>query len=310
MVDRYALRRFDDAAPEAIQEAFERSEVVYFERSPVPLPSEEDLAFLREELPAQHKVKNVSYHPESDSIPRFEASSETVERTKNILKSHRAGVEDFFRRNAPNWTSGWTVGTTSFRAMEERGRNLKPRSNSEIVHIDAGAYGATNGNRILRFFVNVNPSVDRVWGTKGSFAELFERHPAFAEAARGKHARIRLEKGLGDKLYSGIIGGLSKVYPLLGVIDSSPYDRAMRRIHNYMKDTERFRSDPSEYKEIRFPPYSAWSVFTDGISHSVVSGQFALVTTLLVPLANFNRPELAPYHILEAASSRGAAAAR
>lgn len=298
MVDQYALRRFDDAAPEAIQEALERSEVVYFERAPVPLPSDEDLAFLREELPAQHKVKNVSYHPESDSIPRFEAATDVVERTKRILTSHRADVENFFARNAPAWTRGWTVGTTSFRAVEEHGRNLKPRSNSEIVHIDAGAYGATNGNRILRFFVNVNPSVDRVWGTKGSFADLFARHAALAEAARGKARRIRLEKSLGDKLYSGVVGGLSKIYPLLEVVDSSPYDRAMRRIHNYMKDTESFRTDTTGYREIRFPPYSAWTVFTDGISHSVVSGQFALVTTILVPLENFGRPELAPYNIL------------
>lgn len=302
MVDQYTLRRFDDAAPEAVQEALERSDVVYFEQSPVPLPSEEDLEFLREELPQQNTVKNVNYHPESDSIPRFEASSEIQERTKRILKSHRAEVEAFFRRTAPEWMPGWTVGTSSFRAVEEKGRDLKPRSNNEIVHIDAGAYGATNGNRILRFFVNVNPQVDRVWGTKGSFAELFSGHEAFVAAARGKHDRIRLEKSMGDKVYSGIVHGLSKVYPLFQVIDSSPYDRAMRRIHNYMKDTESFRNDPAGYKEIRFPPYSAWSVFTDGISHSAVSGQFALITTILVPLANFARPELAPYNILAAAS--------
>lgn len=302
MVDRYTLRRFDDAAPEAIQEALERSEVVYFERSPVQLPSEEDLTFLREELPAQHTVKNVSYHPESDSIPRFEAPREIQDRAKRILKSHRADVEAFFRRNAPDWAPGWTVGTSSFRGVEEKGRDLKPRSNNEIVHIDAGAYGATNGNRILRFFVNVNPSVDRVWGTKGSFGELFARNEAFVRAARGKQDQIRLEKSVGDRLFTGVVNGLSKVYPLLKVIDSSPYDRAMRRIHNYMKDTESFRSDPAGYKEIRFPPYSAWSVFTDGISHSAVSGQFALITTILVPLANFSRPELAPYHILAAAN--------
>lgn len=302
MAESYPLRRFDDAAPEAIRDALERSEVAFFERSPVALPSAADLTFLREELPAQHKVKNVSYHPESDSIPRFDAPEDVQARAKDILKRHRAEVEAFFRRNAPAWTPGWTVGTTSFRGVEERGRNLKPRSNSEIVHVDAGAYGATNGNRILRFFVNVNPEVDRVWGTKGSFAELFARHEAFAQAARGKGDRIRLDKSLGDKLYSGMISGLSKAYPLFRVIDSSPYDRAMRRIHNYMKDTETFRNDPTGYKEIRFPPYSAWSVFTDGISHSVVSGRFALVTTILVPLANFSRPELSPYHILAAAS--------
>lgn len=302
MVDQYTLRRFDGADPAAIQAALERSEIVYFEQSPVPLPSAEDLEFLREELPRQHAVKNVSYHPESDSIPKFEASAEIQERTKRILKSHRADVEAFFRRNAPDWAPGWTVGTSSFRAVEEKGRDLKPRSSNEIVHIDAGAYGATNGNRILRFFINVNPEQDRVWGTKGSFAELFSSQEAFAVAARGKHERIRLQKSVGDKAFSGIVHGLSKFYPLLQVIDSSPYDRAMRRIHNYMKDTESFRSDPTGYKEIRFPPYSAWSVFTDGISHSAVSGQFALVTTILVPLENMAEPELAPYNILAAAS--------
>jgi hypothetical protein len=301
-VERYTLRRFDTAAPEEIKEALERSEVVYFERCPFPLPAEEDLRFLRDELPAQHAVKNVSYHPESDSIPRFDASREVYERAKAILKSHRAEVEAFYRRNAPEWTPGWVVGTSSFRGVEEKGRDLKPRSNNEIVHIDAGAYGATNGNRILRFFVNVNPSVDRVWGTKGSFAEILARNEELLQAARGKHDRVRLEKSFGDKMYTSVVNGLSKVYPLLKVIDSSPYDRAMRRIHNYMKDTESYRADPTGYKEIRFPPFSAWSVFTDGISHSAVSGQFALITTILVPLQNFSRPELAPYHILAAAS--------
>ena len=39
-------------------------------------------------------------------------------------------------------------------------------------------------------------------------------------------------------------------------------------------------------------------VFTDGISHSVLTGQHALVTTVIIPLANARNPELAPYHVL------------
>jgi len=300
MVDRYPLRAFDDAAPEAIRDTLEASGVVYFEKSPVPLPSDEDLVFLRETLPSQHRVKNISYHPESDSIPRFEASADVQARVKGILKAHRQGVERFFSATVPSWVPDWTVGTTSFRSSEERGRELKPRSSNEIVHIDAGAYGATNGNRILRFFVNVNPVEDRVWGTKGSFGDLLARYPELGVAARGGRDRIKLDKGPADKLYSGVVKGLSKAYPLLKVIDSSPYDRAMRRIHNYMKDTESFQNDLSRYQEIRFPPFSAWSVFTDGISHSAVSGRFALITTILVPLANLSHPELAPYQVLAA----------
>ena len=39
-------------------------------------------------------------------------------------------------------------------------------------------------------------------------------------------------------------------------------------------------------------------VFTDGISHSVLTGQHALVTTVLIPLANCRLQELAPYQVL------------
>ena len=38
MVDRYPLRALDDAAPDAVRETLEASGVVYFEKSPVPLP--------------------------------------------------------------------------------------------------------------------------------------------------------------------------------------------------------------------------------------------------------------------------------
>lgn len=219
---------------------------------------------------------------------------------KSILKSHRTAVADYLESAIPDLARGWIVGTSSFRAVEEGGRNLAPRASSEIVHVDAGAYGATNGNRILRFFVNLNPERDRVWGTKGSFHQLFGRHDEFVEAARGKSDRIQVSKGVLNHCFSAFVKGLSKVYPLAKVIDSSPYDRAMRRIHNYMKESGEFLADLRGYREIRFPPSSAWSVFTDGISHSVVSGQYALATTILIPLENCKRAELAPFNILAA----------
>ncbi|HEY5622216.1 MAG TPA: Kdo hydroxylase family protein [Gammaproteobacteria bacterium] len=302
MADPYPLQKFDDATPEQIETALESSEVVYFERCPVALPTETEREFLRNGLPQQLRLKNVSYHPESDSVPGFEAPADVTERVARILREHRSAVGKFLEAHLPNLAPDWTLGTTSFRAIEESGRGLKPRSSSEIVHIDAGAYGATNGNRILRFFVNLNPEVDRVWGTKGSFRALFEKHAAFPEAARGKRDRINIEKGILDHCFSGFVNGLSRVYPLAKVVDSSPYDRAMRRIHNYMKESIEFRSDEADYREIRFPPLSAWMVFTDGISHSVVSGRHALITTILVPLENCRLPEFAPFNILAAAS--------
>ena len=297
-MDQYSLRSFDIATPQDVEDAMERAEVVFWQHCPVELPSEDDLEFMRAGLPRELQVKNISYHPESNSIPRFEADPAVRDRIERILRGHGQRVEAFLRRVTPDYVPGWTLGTTSFRSIEEQGRKLKPRSSNELVHIDAGAYGATNGARILRFFVNIHPTRDRVWGTKGGFGSLLARHRELVAAAKGGRDRVVLDKGPLDRLYSGMVTALSKVYPLFQVIDSSPYDRSMRRIHNYMKENPAFRDSPEGYQEIHFPPLSSWMVFTDGISHSVLSGQHALVTTVLIPLANARNPALAPFNVL------------
>ena len=143
MTEPDALQSFNDASPSEIEDTLEKSEVVFFKECPIALPEEADLEFLRNGLPQQTKAKNVSYHPESDSVPRFEASEEDHARVTRILKDHRQTVNDFLKKTIPNLAPGWTAGTSSFRALEEKGRDLKPRSSNEIVHIDAGAYGAT-----------------------------------------------------------------------------------------------------------------------------------------------------------------------
>lgn len=298
MTGTHELSDFVGESPEAIQNALEHSEVVYFSRPPVQLPDVDDLNLLRNGLPGKLRAKNISYHPESDSVPQFEAPPETRERVENILRTHGKRVAQWLEATLPDYVPDWTVGTTSFRSMEERGRNLKPRSSNERVHVDAGAYGATNGARILRFFINVNDERERVWGTKGSFAECMRRYPELWDAAKKGQPKIELQKSLGDKLYSGSIAALSKALPLARNIDSSPYDRAMRRIHNCMKESSGFRDNDSDYRTIHFPPLSAWMVFTDGISHSVLTGQHAFVTTVLVPLRNCRLQDLAPFNVL------------
>lgn len=298
MNEPYSLEDFSEATPAQIEDALERSEVVYFERCPIELPSEADLEFLRSGLPSTLKTKNISYHPESDSVPKFEATPEIEQRVQGILRTQGQRVAEYLERILPDFVPGWSLGTTSFRPIEEQGRDLKPRSSNELVHIDAGAYGATNGARIFRFFVNVNPSEPRVWGTKGSFESLMGKRAELWEAARGGRPAVPLERTALDNAYSRLIAAFGKVYPLARVIDSSPYDRTMRRIHNCMKEDPRFRDDPSDYREIRFPPMSAWMVLTDGISHSVLRGRYAFVTTALVPLENCRLPERSPYAIL------------
>ena len=208
-------------------------------------------------------------------------------------------IADFLSRTAPSLTKDSIVGTCSFRPIQEKGRNLKPHASNELVHIDAGAYGATNGGRILRFFINVNPNEDRVWATKGTFPELYRRYGALAKIRPAHVTKSYLHKRPWDHLRTGLVKGLASAgLPMAKVLDSSPYDRVMRQFHNFMKDTPSFQEDSLGHEELRFPPYSAWMVLTDLVSHAVVSGQFCFVQTSIVQLNNCRMPELAPYNIL------------
>ena len=76
MAGTFELADYSDAAHVAIQDALERSQVIYFSSSPVELPPADDLDLLRNGLPGKLRTKNVSYHPESDSVPQFDAPPE------------------------------------------------------------------------------------------------------------------------------------------------------------------------------------------------------------------------------------------
>jgi hypothetical protein len=202
----------------------------------------------------------------------------------------------------PNLTHDWYVGTSSFRPLQEQGRNLSAHASNELVHIDAGAYGATHGDRILRFFVNVNPVEDRVWVSKGAFPELYRRFGRESDIDNETARDVR-EKPL-DKLRTRVVRAVGAVVPPARLLDSSPYDRAMRRFHNFMKDTPAFQSLVDNHREFRFAPFSAWMVFTDMVSHACVKGRYAFIDTFVIRLRSCRHPELAPIRILEAGCRR------
>lgn len=304
MLDTIDQQRLSGLGSDDISDSLERGSIVYFPESPVALPSAEDLIFLRQELPGLLKLKNVSYHPEAGSVRGLDSEdAELRQRVNGILKKVSDDIADFLSRAAPRLTDNWTVGTCSFRPIQEQGRDLDAHASNELVHVDAGAYGATNGDRILRFFINVNPAEDRVWATKGNFPELLQSHGERAGLNFATAGSNYLRKGPLDHAWSGLVKSVSRIgMPTARVLDSSPYDREMRRFHNYMKDTPEFQQSQQGHEEFRFPPFSAWMVFTDMVSHACLSGQFAFVHTSLVRLENCRLPELAPINLLRQAA--------
>lgn len=287
----FMLHLVESAAEDGLRwaEELERGRIVQFPRCPLPLPAQEDQDFLRDGLALFLRRKNVSWYPRAGRLTGVQAPAAVLARARRVLREHGLRVRGFLEQAMPAFTRGWEPGTSSFRPLEEKGRALGAHASNELVHVDAGAYGATHGDRILRFFVNLNPSRDRVWISKGSFEDLFRKH--------GEEAGVRaggLAAALPGKLWSGLLRTAGRAFPMARVIDTSPYDRRMRRFHNWMKDTPRFQA--GESLRFAFPPFSAWMVLTDGVSHACIEGQHALVDTFIVPLRNCKLA--APYHLL------------
>src|SRR5437870_1831500 len=125
-------------------EALERGRIVRFARCPVELPPAEDLEFLREGLAPFLQRKNVSYYPAADRLIGLRGPREVRRRAHAILTAHSARVRALLERAMPGLTRGWQPGTSSFRPLQEEGRNLSAHASNELVHVDAGAYGATH----------------------------------------------------------------------------------------------------------------------------------------------------------------------
>jgi hypothetical protein len=49
---------------------------------------------------------------------------------------------------------------------------------------------------------------------------------------------------------------------------------------------------------------ATWIVFTDSVAHAVMSGQYAIEQTFLVPPESLVAPQHAPYRILENIAGR------
>jgi hypothetical protein len=174
----------------------------------------------------------------------------------------------------------------SFRPVEEEGRDLPLHKRNDLLHVDAFPSRPTRGGRILRVFTNINPRRNRVWRTAGPFAWVARRYAASA--------------GLREIADSGNRRRVMHLLHWLGlpVADRSAYDEFMLRFHDFLKGNGDFQRN-SHAQLLDFPPMSTWLVFTDGVPHAVLSGQFALEQTFVVPPSAQVSPEDAPVRVLE-----------
>jgi 3-deoxy-D-manno-oct-2-ulosonic acid (Kdo) hydroxylase len=275
-----------DAGSELSPEAYEKLEsgnVIFFPRMPIEF-SEDDDRFLQAQRQTDARYhKNIAYRPKTDVLTG--AAGGDSERLRRLMRSFSEQSVRVLARLLARYEKGWRLDYASFRPFEEAGRALSLHSRNDLLHFDAFPSRPTNGDRILRFFVNLNPEKPRVWLTTDAFPALAER---FAQAAGlAKLARRALSPA----------AQIKRLFSLPGS-NRSAYDEMMHRFHNFLKENREFQgSCPKQRWE--FPPRSSWIVFTDMVSHAVLSGQMALEQTLIISWPSMLKPELAPAAVLE-----------
>jgi hypothetical protein len=266
----------------------ERGEVLPFPVCPFPLPADEDRQFLlQQKLTGLHK--SISWDPctgKASGFPR--GTPAEADRLRQVLAGFAGQGEAWLAAALPRYARCWRPQRISLHPEEEATRRVRQSARNDLMHLDAFPSRPSHGWRILRLYVNLNPTDPRVWVTSETFAVLLER---YAKAVGLPTA--------GEDSWSWQLG-----QTVLGLFQAgrrrSVYDRFMLRFHHFLKTHEEFQ-ERCRKRFWTFPPGSAWLVFTDAVSHAVLRGRHALDYALFVAPESLALPELAPAALLQRA---------
>ena len=279
----------DTAPAEDYYLALERGNVLFFPRTPFAFSDEERNVLRSSELSSSRHHKNIAYRPASDKLTGFDSSAvKDPERLHAVLRSYSQRALEFLRAFLPRYMEKCRVDFSSFRPLEEEGRDLPTKKRNDLLHVDSFPTRPTGGDLILRFFTNINATKPRVWLTSDPFNKIAPQYAA--DAGLQQIARST------PSFFSRLLGAAG-----LAPSNQSAYDRFMLGFHDYLKFNADYQRDCPKYR-FEFPPDSTWMVFTDVVPHAVLSGQYALEQTIIVSRESLLKQEHAPIAILEAIS--------
>ncbi len=274
-------------------EMIERGQILQFREPPFLFPMA-DQEFLRNQQWTELRMhKNVSYRPGEDVLRGVSGDEATIARLHSILRNYSARVVEFVGDFLAPYREKWILDFASFRPFEEEGRDLPLHKRNDLLHVDAFPSRPTRGGRILRVFTNLNTTRPRVWNTSEGFSVLATKYAKAAglqRIAEDDSFVTRTVQNLGAKLGITAPG-------------RTPYDMFMLRFHDYLKENTQYQTKGPK-TEMAFPPMATWIVFTDCVAHAVMSGQYAIEQTFLIPPAALVAQEAAPYRILEGIAGR------
>lgn len=279
----------DAAYRHELCQELERGNILLLNPTPF-LPLIDDCAFLRAQRQTDRAShKNIAYKPHLQRTTGTDALGETdALRLQGVLAAYSQGALRTLGELFPAYAKHWKVDYASFRPVEEQGRNIPLRHRNDLLHLDAFPTRPTHGGRILRAFTNINDLQDRVWAIADPFEELATRYAVAAGLNRVTKPMAAMRRRA-EKLVR-FVG--------LRAVDRSAYDQFMLGFHHYLKSDADFQR-AGRRQTFAFPPGTTWITFTDQVAHAVLSGQYALEQTCIVPQHAMAQPELAPVAVLE-----------
>jgi 3-deoxy-D-manno-oct-2-ulosonic acid (Kdo) hydroxylase len=281
----------DATAPDPARQIcadLEAGHIILLPQTPIAIPVGDRELLLGRKQTSSAYHKNIAYRPAEDRITGLDASEQAEgEQLRRLLSEFSQRSVDFLSRFLSPYAGKWKLDYASFRPIEEKDRPARLHARNDLLHFDSFPTRPTNGARILRFFTNINPVQSRVWVTSQTF-EAFG--PRFARRG-GLLASVA-----GNSITRGLRSVARALHLPLG--KRPPYDEFMHRCHNAMKEDADFQ-EKTPKQRWEFPPNCSWMVFTDCVSHSVLSGQYALEQTFFVPQSALVEPQKSPLAILE-----------
>lgn len=270
--------QISDSVKTQVIKALESGKVIYLPNLAFNITQEES-SFLSPHI-VNPKSKNISYDIRKDELGGSLCQEAEAAALKSMVKRYAMQSRHFFDLLFPPYLNYVKQARTSFRPVEASGRHLSYRKDDTRLHVDAFPSNPVKGERILRFFTNVNPNgKPRVWRLGEPFEDVVKKM-----SSKVNHPMPGVAPFL--KFF-----GITKDY-------RTPYDHYMLQIHDGMKgDTEYQKTAPQ--KEVLFPAGSSWIVFSDQVSHAAMSGQHLFEQTFYLPVQAMVNPETTPLKVLE-----------
>jgi len=268
----------------------ESGKILLFDGVPFDLPAA-DREFLLSQKQAESRFhKNISYRPTTDVLRGIANESPDREHMQDVMRRYSKQVVEFVKSFLAPYAKDFQLDYASFRPLEEQSRDLALHKRNDLLHVDAFPTRPTRGARILRVFTNINPSVDRVWTTGEPFHRMA---PKLAEAAGVKRYA---DPSLADRFVYSMQSAGHKVG--LPVPTRARYDRFMLHFHDWLKENAEFQATSPKVRT-DFSPGCTWLVYTDGVPHAVLSGQYVLEQTFIIPQRALCAAERSPLLVLE-----------